>query len=59
MENFYLSNKSANKKGLLLFDRILFSIIKIIGPISNPIIPIILKPVYIAIKVNIGCIPIL
>ena len=35
-----------------------FNIIKTIGPISIPKIPIILNPVYIAIKVNIGCIPI-
>jgi len=38
---------------------IFFNIIKIIGPINNPNNPIILKPVYIAINVNIGCIPIL
>ena len=36
----------------------LFIIIKIIGPINKPNTPIILYPVYIAIKVNIGCIPI-
>lgn len=36
-----------------------FNIIKIIGPKNNPKIPLILNPVYIAIKVNIGCIPIL
>ena len=35
-----------------------FSIIKIIGPTKRPRIPIILKPVYIAIRVKIGCIPI-
>ena len=34
------------------------TIINTIGPTSNPIIPIILNPVYIAIKVNIGCTPI-
>ena len=33
---------------------IFFNIIKIIGPSSNPNIPINLKPVYIAINVNIG-----
>lgn len=38
---------------------IFFNIINIIGPISIPITPINLKPVYIAINVNIGCIPIL
>ena len=35
-----------------------FIIIKTIGPINNPITPVILKPVYIAINVNIGCTPI-
>ena len=35
-----------------------FNIIKMIGPIKSPKMPIILKPVYIAIKVKIGCIPI-
>ncbi len=38
---------------------IFFKIIKTIGPINNPSTPVILKPVYIAINVNIGCIPIL
>ena len=33
------------------------NMIKTIGPINSPIIPIILKPVYIAIRVNIGCTP--
>ena len=36
-----------------------FNIMSIIGPKSNPQTPINLKPVYIAIKVKIGCIPIL
>lgn len=36
-----------------------FNIIRIIGPKNNPKMPLILKPVYIAIKVNIGCMPIL
>ena len=36
-----------------------FNIIKIIGPKTIPQTPINLNPVYIAIKVNIGCIPIL
>ena len=36
-----------------------FSIISTIGPKSKPHTPINLKPVYIAISVNIGCIPIL
>ena len=35
-----------------------FKIIKAIGPIKSPINPQNLKPVYIAINVNIGCIPI-
>ena len=34
-------------------------IIKIIGPKNRPSNPITLKPVYIAIRVKIGCIPIL
>ena len=42
-----------------LFSKIFFKIISTIGPISIPIIPINLNPVYIAIKVKIGCIPIL
>ena len=33
--------------------------IKIIGPTNNPSIPISLNPVYIAINVKMGCIPIL
>ena len=32
--------------------------IRIIGPIRSPITPITLNPVYIAINVKIGCIPI-
>ena len=36
-----------------------FNIIRIIGPINSPGTPDILNPVYMAIKVNIGCIPIL
>ena len=35
-----------------------FNIIKIIGPASSPKIPQTLNPVYIAIKVKIGCTPI-
>lgn len=35
-----------------------FNIISIIGPINIPNTPMNLKPVYIAINVNIGCIPI-
>ena len=38
---------------------IFLRIIRTIGPTNSPSIPIILKPVYIAISVNIGCIPIL
>jgi len=38
---------------------IFFKIISTIGPTNSPSIPIILKPVYIAINVNIGCMPIL
>ena len=39
--------------------KIFFNIIKTIGPTNSPNIPINLKPVYIAIKVKIGCMPIL
>ena len=35
-----------------------FNIIRIIGPINSPSTPDTLNPVYMAIKVNIGCIPI-
>lgn len=38
---------------------IFFNIISTIGPKSKPHTPINLNPVYIAISVNIGCIPIL
>ena len=37
---------------------IFLNIISTIGPIKSPITPITLKPVYIAISVKIGCIPI-
>jgi len=36
-----------------------FNIIKTIGPMNRPNIPVNLNPVYIAISVNIGCMPIL
>ena len=39
-------------------ENIFFKIIKTIGPINSPNTPIALNPVYIAIKVKIGCIPI-
>ena len=38
--------------------KMFFKIINIIGPMNKPSTPIVLKPVYIAIKVNIGWIPI-
>lgn len=38
---------------------IFFNIINIIGPMNKPSIPIILNPVYMAINVKMGCIPIL
>ena len=41
------------------FAKTFFNIIKIIVPAKSPINPKNLKPVYIAIKVKIGCIPIL
>lgn len=43
----------------IVFEKIFFSIIKIIGPAKSPINPKNLNPVYIAIKVKIGCMPIL
>lgn len=39
--------------------KIFFNIIKTIGPTNSPKTPIVLNPVYMAINVNIGCIPIL
>ena len=42
-----------------MFSKIFLRTINIIGPTKSPIIPINLKPVYIDINVNIGCIPIL
>ena len=42
----------------IILENIFFSIIRIIGPSKVPKIPIVLNPVYIAIRVNIGCIPI-
>ena len=41
------------------FAKTFFNIINFIGPAKSPINPKNLKPVYIAIKVKIGCIPIL
>ena len=41
-----------------MFPNKFFKIIRTIGPINNPITPENLKPVYIAINVNIGWIPI-
>ena len=40
-----------------MFPNRFFKMIRAIGPINNPIIPDTLKPVYIAINVNIGWIP--
>lgn len=42
-----------------MFENTFFKIIKTIGPTKSPITPKNLKPVYIAIKVYIGCMPIL
>ena len=42
----------------IIFEKTFFKIINTIGPKNKPIIPINLKPVYIAIKVKIGCVPI-
>ena len=42
----------------IIVPNIFFKIISIIGPTNIPITPKNLKPVYIAINVNIGCIPI-
>ena len=41
-----------------MFANTFFTTINIIGPNNSPITPINLKPVYIEINVNIGCIPI-
>ena len=58
LHHYFLSNIVFTTPLSIIVSNIFFNIIKIIGPIIIPIIPIILKPVYIAIDVNIGCIPI-
>lgn len=55
---FHLSNIDLTTPLSINVANMFFKTIKIIGPTNIPIIPINLNPVYIAIKVNIGCIPI-
>lgn len=55
---YLLSNIVLNTPPSIKLAKIFLNIIKTIGPIKSPIIPINLNPVYIAINVNIGCTPI-
>ena len=57
--NYFMSNIAFTIPLSINFENIFFIIINTIGPTNIPIIPINLKPVYIDIIVNIGCIPIL
>ena len=54
---FYLSKIAFPTPLSIIVANIFFNIIKTIGPINIPNTPIILNPVYIAIRVKIGCIP--
>ena len=55
----YLSKIDFTTPLSIIVPYIFFNIINIIGPNKSPKTPINLNPVYIAIKVKIGCIPIL
>ena len=55
--NYFLSKIVLKNPLSIKLAKIFLNIIKTIGPTKSPIIPINLNPVYIAIKVNIGCIP--
>ena len=57
-DSYLLSKIVLNTPLSIKLANIFLNIIKTIGPIRRPIIPITLKPVYMAIRVNIGCIPI-
>ena len=58
LSNYVLSKIVFTIPLSIIVSKTFWSIIKTIGPINNPIIPLILKPVYIAIKVKIGWTPI-
>lgn len=51
---YFLSKMVLNTPLSIKLEKIFLTIIRTIGPIRSPIIPINLKPVYIAIKVKIG-----
>ena len=57
--NYFLSNIVLTIPLSIIVSKTFCKIISTIGPINKPIIPENLKPVYIAINVNTGCIPIL
>lgn len=56
---YFLSNIVFTIPLSIIVSNTFCKIISTIGPMNNPIIPENLKPVYIAINVNTGCIPIL
>ena len=56
-DHHFLSKIVLNTPLSIKLANIFLNIIKTIGPIKSPITPITLNPVYIEIKVNIGCIP--
>ena len=59
MSKFYFLSKIVLNTPLSIkLANIFLIIIKTIGPNKSPITPVILKPVYIAISVKIGCTPI-
>ena len=58
MPSYFLSKIVLNTPLSIKLAKIFLNIIKTIGPIKSPSIPIILNPVYIAINVKIGCTPI-
>lgn len=57
--NYFLSKIVFTIPLSIIVSNTFCKIIKTIGPINNPITPDSLKPVYIASRVNTGCIPIL
>lgn len=57
MDNYSKFSNVFTKPLSKKLEKTFFNIIKIIGPKNIPITPINLKPVYIAIIVKIGCIP--
>ena len=57
--HYFLSNIVLTIPLSIIVSNTFCKIINTIGPINSPIIPENLNPVYIAINVNTGCIPIL